>query len=160
MNRSLYRFCICSWNNSGIRPRKSIGVFLFINNLRLLFSKGAVCFWLYTLMYLGTAKLSGKAKVSTNLFRCLKLVSQKMGHAVTQSTIKIFSKCVKENNLLLLSPSGGNCCLGGLRYALMLKVPVLDTDSGFKHSYACAYGFFFLFFFPPSFILKLFHTGS
>lgn len=106
--------------------------FLFINNLRLLFSKETACFGLYTLIYLETAKLSGKAKVSTSLLRCLTLGSQKTGHAVTQSMIKIFSKCVKENNLLLLSPSGGNCCLGGLRCALTLKVPVSNTDSGFK----------------------------
>lgn len=61
--------------------------------------------------------------------------------------IKIFSKCVKENNLLLLSPSGGNCCLGGLSCALRLEAPALSTESALEHLDPCAYGFFPLF--PP-----------
>lgn len=80
-----------------------------------------------------------------------------MGHAVTQSTIKIFSKCLKENNLLLLSPSGGNCCLGGRFDA---EGSILNTNTGFKHSYACAYRFFFPSLFFSPLICKLFHTGS
>lgn len=64
-----------------------------------------------------------------------------------KSMIKIFSKCVKENNLLLLSPSGGNCCLGGLSCALRLEAPALSTESALEHLDPCAYGFFPLF--PP-----------
>lgn len=65
-----------------------------------------------------------------------------------KSMIKIFSKCVKENNLLLLSPSGGNCCLGGLSCALRLEAPALSTESGFEHLFPCVYGSCSSFF-PP-----------
>lgn len=125
--------------------------FLFISNPRLLFPK--------QLHALGSA-----LRAPCQAFRAAQTPSNTSGWFPTKwvlqwhkSMIKIFSKCVKENNLLLLSPSGGNCCLGGLSCALRLEVPALSTESGLEHLSPCAYRFFSLFF-PSS--SQFFHTGS
>lgn len=115
--------------------------FLFISNPSLSFAKQLHALGSAPSCPLELPSFQG----STNLLKYLRLASQQMGPAVTQAMIKIFSKCAEENNLLLLSPSGGNCCLGGLSCALMLAVPALSTDSGFEHLHPCAYWLFPLF---------------